>query len=59
MTKPDRSAFERWKGQVNLAVAKATGGLTADDLPDAPYYDWYDAGVGPKAAARMAIREEW
>lgn len=48
--------FEEWLRQVNLHIAKLTGGLVSDDLPDAPYYDMYDDGLGPQSAARRAIR---
>jgi hypothetical protein len=30
--------------------------LSADDLPDQPYRDWFDCGLSPKEAAVRAIR---
>ncbi len=41
--------------QVNACV-DAICGMTADDLPDVCYRDWYDDGVKPSSAARRAIR---
>jgi hypothetical protein len=49
-------AFAEWKKLVDAAVAKKTGGLTCDDLPDCPYADWHDDGLTPNAAAGKAIK---
>ena len=35
---------------------KAEVGCSAQDLPDAPYMDWYERNVRPKGAAARAIR---
>lgn len=50
-----KMTFESWKKSVDLAVVKLCG-LSADDLPDAPYYDWYEKGTMPAQAAKKAIR---
>lgn len=47
--------FESWMKEVN-AYVQARIGLTADDLPDCCYRDWFDDGVEPKEAARNAIK---
>ncbi len=46
--------FEKWKQAVN--AASELGGLTTNDLPDCPYYDWYDSGMTPAEAASEAIK---
>lgn len=50
-----KMTFESWKRSVDLFVGKLCG-VSADDLPDAPYRDWYDRGTMPEAAAKKAIR---
>jgi hypothetical protein len=50
-----RGTFEEWRSVVDAAV-QGKAGLSLDDLEDAPLYDWYEAGVSPKAAAGKAIR---
>lgn len=47
--------FEQWKQEVNRAVENLCG-MSADDLPDVCYRDWYDDDVQPGIAARRAIR---
>ena len=47
--------FDDWKRAVDDAVGRLTG-LSADDLPDVCYRDWYDDDVSPVVAARRAIR---
>lgn len=48
--------FERWKRSVDRAVESRIG-LSADDLPDCPYRDWFEDDVPPDAAACRAIME--
>lgn len=48
--------FEAWIREVDSLIAKSAGGLTSGDLPDCPYYDWYDQRVSPAAAAKRAIK---
>lgn len=33
--------YGEWKRAVNDAIMDATGWMTADDLPDQPYADWF------------------
>jgi hypothetical protein len=47
--------FEQWKQAVDDQCSRMTG-LSVDDLPDCPYRDWYENGITPLSAARMAIR---
>lgn len=47
--------FRAWMAKVDAAVAAKTG-LSALDLPDCPYYSWYEDGVTPKSAAAKAIK---
>lgn len=47
--------FKEWKRQVDLEVQKRCG-LSADDLPDCPYREWFDSGVKPASAACKAIK---
>lgn len=37
-------------------VSWRTAGCSIDDLPDAPWYDWFLDGVSPARAARRAVR---
>lgn len=48
--------FARWKAEVNVCVM-AQGGVFTDDLPDMPYYDWFEDGCSPQEAAEMALEE--
>lgn len=50
-----KKTFEVWFAEVNKKLRAATG-LDARDLPDCPYYDWYDDGVTPANAAKRALR---
>ena len=50
-----KRSYEDWKIAVDKAVSYALG-LSVDDLPDCPFYDWYDDGMSPAAAARQAIQ---
>lgn len=47
--------FEQWKAAVNEAVENRYG-MSADDLPDCPYYEWYEDGMKPATAASKARR---
>jgi hypothetical protein len=51
-----KGTFKDWVSQVNR-VLLANVGVTLDDLPDCCYRDWYDDGVSPVRAARMALTE--
>ena len=50
-----KRTFEEWKEAVDEEVFARTG-LSADDLPDVCYRDWYDDDVSPASAARRALR---
>ncbi len=51
-----KQTFAQWKVQVNAHVM-ARAGLFADDLPDMPYYDWFEDGCSPQEAAEMVLEE--
>jgi hypothetical protein len=48
--------FEQWMSQIDRAIARICGGLTADDLPDYDYRGDYNARRDPQATAARAIR---
>jgi len=43
--------FEAWMCRVNQILERSLG-LNSLDLPDQPYYDWFDGGTTPAEAAR-------
>ena len=47
--------FEDWLRRVDAWVGQLCG-LGLDDLPDVPSRDWFEDGMGAKAAARKAVR---
>jgi hypothetical protein len=51
----DDQAFDRWMHTIDEYLLMKVG-VARDDLPDAPYRDWYDDGIGPITAAKRAIR---
>ena len=46
--------FESWQARVDRYVGRVLG-LSIHDLPDQPYYDWYESGTSEKEAAREVI----
>ena len=52
--KADRM-FPFWMKEVDAELLKLVG-MDHQDLDDVAYWTWFDNGVGPKAAARAAIR---
>lgn len=54
---PVHTPFDVWMREVDLYLLKLIG-FTTSDLIDCPYADWFDDGVGPRAAARAAIKNE-
>lgn len=48
-------SFAAWMAAVDRAV-EAKCGMSAYDLDDAPYADWFEDGVSVKSAASRAIR---
>ncbi len=49
------AGFIQWMRQVDKHVGQAIW-MSANDLPDQPYRDWYDDNVSPQRAAKMAIK---
>jgi hypothetical protein len=47
--------FESWMAKVRTEITRMSG-MDADDLPDAPYADWYEDDISPSQAARKAIK---
>lgn len=52
----NRLSFRYWMNRVDILVTVSTG-LSAHDLPDRPYRDWYDSGMSPAEAAREVSAE--
>ena len=52
----EKQTFVQWKARVNACVI-ARAGVCTDDLPDVPYYDWFEDGISPQEAAEMALEE--
>ena len=52
--------FDRWMLDVDYALERAVG-VCSGDLPDVPYYDWYERGVVASDAAESAVERamEW
>ncbi len=50
-----KKTFEQWLKEVDAALIKKCG-FGHQDLPDAPYRDWYDDGKTPKGAASAAFK---
>lgn len=48
--------YREWKKRVDGIIANRLGGLTGDDLPDQPYWRWFDEKVTPAKAAGRAIK---
>jgi hypothetical protein len=49
------TTFERWMHLVDVLISQRIG-LSAYDLPDCPYRDWYEQGKSVSGAANAAIR---
>lgn len=47
--------FTEWMSRVSARLKEAVG-IYANDLPDAPYRDWYDQCIGPVEAARRSLK---
>lgn len=48
-------SFDHWIHVVNRHLRKK--GITADDIPDAPFHQMHQRGASPKEAADIAIAE--
>jgi hypothetical protein len=55
---PDTSetAFKKWMTEVDVAVG-ARAFVSAYDLPDQPYRDWFEDDMSPDEAAVAALEE--
>lgn len=51
----DNPTFEEWMARV-YHLLQRTIGLSADDLPDCAWRDWYDGEVRPIRAANKALK---
>jgi hypothetical protein len=49
------TTFETWQTTVDRYVTGSIG-LSIHDLPDQPYYDWWEDYVSAKTAARRVVR---
>jgi hypothetical protein len=54
MDTDDNRTFDQWMQAVDLLLSRCRG-VSAYDLPDCPYRDWYDDGVRPIRAANRAL----
>lgn len=52
-----RQSFAAWLGNVDRYMLGIVG-LSHRDIGDQTWHDWYDDGVGPKAAVREALSNE-
>ncbi len=51
----DHPTFEEWKREVDSLLIHSIG-ISADDLPDCLYYDWYEDRLRPIRAANQALK---
>jgi hypothetical protein len=50
-----KKSYDEWYKEVNDEVLRRIG-LDLNDLPDCPFYQWYNAGVTYMSAASKAIK---
>lgn len=50
------AAFKKWMNAVDVAVG-GRAFVSAYDLPDQPYRDWFEDGMSPDEAAVAALEE--
>ena len=48
--------FDSWMAKVDSHIEKVIG-LSSSDLSDCNYSSWFEDGITPSRAARMALRE--
>jgi len=53
-----KSDFQVWMAKVDAALERKLG-LSSMDLADCCYHDWFDDGLTPSQAARMALAENF
>ena len=51
----NKQSFEVWMAEVDALIAEELGGLTSEDLPDAEYYDYYEADCTPLEVAAEVL----
>ena len=51
------SGFETWMQKVDSAVIRLAG-VSVHDLADQFFYDWFEDGITPAQAARLALESE-
>lgn len=56
MRRAKPQAFQDWMARVDAHIL-AYVGMVSDDLPDMAWRHWFEAGLDPARAARMAMRE--
>lgn len=47
-------SYERWLQQIDTYLAMMVG-VSHQDLPDQPYRDWYEDGIGAAEAAAALL----
>lgn len=57
MSIPSPAAFDAWMTRVDQAVTRKTG-LSVHDLADQCFADWFEDGLTPAQAARLALADE-
>lgn len=50
--------FETWKAKCNKIVLTNVH-VSIDELPDAPWRDYYDYGMDPQVAIECALEDSW
>ena len=50
-----KPTYQEWKKAINDYLWEEWG-VTADDLPDCPYRNWYEEDVPATEAAMVAVR---
>lgn len=50
-----KQTFEAWMHAVNSRL-EATVGITADEMGDCPYDQWWQSGMNAIVAARKAVK---
>lgn len=55
-TVAEARTFEIWKATADR-LCREKHGLSLEDLPDVAYYDWWESGMAPREAVRMAVTE--
>lgn len=48
-------SFDDWLKRVDMAICGKLG-IGLADLPDCCYADWYEDGITPSQAARLAVK---